>query len=276
MRFIPYAALAFASLQITEAERYGLKKDRTVVETYPRDQNRDADWWVSSGGYFSVSDKVGRTVHGELGEDDRFRGLYSKSNPVDTDGGLRPQNIFRLVTEKRWTSYMQQAYFRVDRVNLSDSPNRNQSNGALLFVGYKDKNHLYYAGVRVDGNAVIKKKMGGIEDYHTLSQAKVFPGEYDRNDPERANLLPLGKWIGMRAFREVNDDGSVRVRLMLDADATGNWKTAAEAVDDGAQFGQPFNEEGQGGIRTDFMDASFHSFAVRDLADKKKKKGKGA
>lgn len=257
--------LMAAAPDIAEAEKFGLRRNRTVAEFYPRENNPDPDWWVSSGAYFAIKDRVGSTVKGELAEDDRFRQLYSKSNPVDTDGGKRPQNIFRLVTQKSWKSYMQQVYFRIDGTNLTDSPNRNQSNGILFFVGYKNKDYLYYAGLRVDGTAVIKKKMGSVGDYHTLDQRRITDGEYDRDSAENANRLPAGKWTGLRASREVAADGTVRIRLWMDADSTGNWKLVAEAVDDGTKYGAPFNEEGNGGIRTDFMDVSFHSFAVRDL-----------
>jgi len=49
----------------------------------------------------------------------------------------------------------------------------------------------------------------------------------------------------------------------VDADGTGNWKLAAESVDDG--MGGPILESGHGGIRTDFMDVEFRDYDIREI-----------
>src|ERR1051326_262521 len=151
------------------------------------------DWWVNSGGRFIASGGLGQTIHGELADNDRWRIAYAQSNPTDTDGGYHPPKIFRFGTRSRWRSFDQQVHFRIDRMNLSTSPNRNASNGVLLFNRYQDGQTLYYTGVRVDGAAVIKKKLSGT--YTTLAYGGLFPGfgSYDRD--AQPNLLPDRKSV---------------------------------------------------------------------------------
>ena len=117
---------------------------------------------------------IGKTIQGDFPEGSKWQKKYEKSNPKDTDNGTHPQNIFRLVTKAKWQNFDQEAYFRINRLNLSSSDNRNESNGILLFNRYEDGDNLYYTGLRVDGTAVIKKKYAG--KYYTLSEKVFFPG----------------------------------------------------------------------------------------------------
>ncbi|MCL4529784.1 MAG: hypothetical protein M1282_10255, partial [Chloroflexi bacterium] len=133
-------------------------------------------WWVDSGAALVIENGIGHTILGALPADDPWRMRYDKNNPVDTDNGYHPQNIFRLVTNGSWMNYTEECYFKIVATNLSASPNRNQSNGLLLFNRYEDHNDLYYAGIRVDGTSVIKKKIGSI--YYTMAQNPLFPGIY--------------------------------------------------------------------------------------------------
>ena len=121
---------------------------------------------------------------------------------------------------------------------------------------YQDSNNLYYLGIRVDGNAIIKKKINGV--YYTLTSKKIFPGTY--NSLTNPNLLPHDLWIGLKA-RVVNENGFVRIQLYMDKDRTGTWTLIAETLDNGAQ-GKPLLNEGYAGIRTDFMDVLFDDFQL--------------
>lgn len=189
----------------------------------------------------------------------KWRLAYARSNPIDTDNGYHPQNIFRLVLRSKWQNYTQQAYFRVDRHNASASPNRAASNGLLLFNRYQDGDNLYYAGVRVDGNAVIKKKKGGT--YYTLASKKILPGTYDLTSTP--TLIPKDMWIGLRSVVTNGVDGSVFLKLYTDIGKTGQWTLTAEAIDDGKSYGgAAIVSEGYGGIRTDFMDVSFNDYRM--------------
>jgi hypothetical protein len=125
---------------------------------------------------------------------------------------------------------------------------------------YYDGDNLYYAGIRTDGQAVIKKKKDGI--YHTLALTPLFPDEYDRT--YAPNLIPHDTWIGLR-IETVNDArGGVSIRLFTDVGHTDTWTLVAEAYDDGQSFGgSAHRTQGHLGVRTDFMDVMFDDFWVR-------------
>ncbi|MBI2113125.1 MAG: hypothetical protein HYT50_00910 [Candidatus Wildermuthbacteria bacterium] len=215
-------------------------------------------WWVNSGAYLDIYAGRGHTQQGSLPFLDPWRVLYAKNNPADTDQGYHPQNIFRLIGKSKWQNASQEAFFLVAKDNLSQSSNRNASNGILLLNRYQDGNNLYYAGVRVDGAAVIKKKQNGA--YTTLSYVKgVYPGTYDRTS--NPNLLPKNKWIGIKSETQNNADGSLTIRLYIDKGWTGSWELVAQATD----TRNPITSAGYGGIRTDFMDAAFENYQFVEL-----------
>jgi hypothetical protein len=147
---------------------------------------------------------------------------------------------------------------------LSSDSHRQASNGLLLFNHYQDGDNLYYTGLRVDGNAVIKKKIGGV--YYTMAIQPVLAGTYHRDTAP--NLIPLNTWIGVRSVVRSNLDHSVDIAVYLDIGGTGQWSLAVEASDSGAAYGAaPFDQEGYVGIRTDFMDVQFRDFAVAEFRE---------
>ncbi len=237
----------------------------TVEETSQMSKSNNSNWWLSSGAYFFVSDGVGKTIMGELSAINPWRLAFFLSNPKDTDDGYRPQNIFRLVTQTSWKNFEQEAYFKIINNNLSESENRNSSNGLLFFNRYQDQFNLYYTGIRVDGYAVIKKKIN--KKYFTLDYKKVFQGaeyNYDTNP----NLIPTNVWIGLKSKIITLPDNSVKIQLFLDKDKTGVWELVAEALDKGNQYGNaPFTDSGFAGIRTDFMDVEFDNYKIKETSE---------
>jgi len=241
---------------------YDFKESGTLEEAGSMNESRSPYWWLNSGGYMYIKDGVGKTVQGDLSRFSIWRLAYAKSNPTDTGEGFYPQNIFRLVTRSEWQDFSQEAYFKINKDNLSDSPNRNASNGLLLFSRYKDGNNLYYAGVRVDGSLVIKKKLHG--DYFTLAIDKIIPGdEYDKQS--NPNLLPKNTWIGLKSEVINGENDSVIIRLYTDIGRTGVWKLGIETVDDGKTFEKAVTSKGYAGIRTDFMDVEFSGYKIVSL-----------
>jgi len=218
-------------------------------------------WWVNSGGRLLMDSGLGSTMQGDAPLLDRWRVAYAISNPVDTDLGLHPQNIFRLVSRSVWGNVRVDAEFKIVKDNWSKSPNRNASNGILLMSRYRDSDTLYYAGLRVDGNAVIKKKYNGT--YYTMAQKKIYAGEYVSGG--KVNVLPHNKWLQVRSETVTNDDGSVTVRLWQ-KQTDGSWKKLLEAKDSG-QYGatSPITDEGYFGVRTDFMDIAFDSLRAETI-----------
>ncbi len=232
---------------------------RAVTEAGEMEESGDSYWWLNSGAFLYIDNGAARTVSGELPFLSYWRILYAKTSGVDTDRGYHPQNLFRLVSRSDWEDVSMTAYFRIDRDNLSASPNRNASNGLLLMTRYHDGDNLYYAGIRVDGNAIIKKKIGGT--YFTLAEKKIFAGTYDHD--KNPSLLPIHEWVGLRSITKNNPDGTVTVTLLMDLKSTGEWKEIASAVDSGKELGgAPHLAAGHIGIRTDFMDVSFREVSV--------------
>ena len=237
------------------------KPHYTLQETGSIYKSSSKNLWVNSGAYFYNSGGIGSTVHGELPENSRWRIAYFISNPEDTDNGYHPQNIFRLVTRDKFDNFEQSAYFRIDDYHLSSSPHRTVSNGLLFFIHYKDGDNLYYAGVRVDGYAVIKKKINGT--YYTLTTKKIFDGEYDRID--NPILLPKEQWIGVKSETTSYSDGSVLIKLFVDKDRSSKWVMVLAVKDDGSKGNSTISGEGYAGIRTDFMDVEFDEFKIKEI-----------
>lgn len=238
------------------AGTYGLNLDAEIEEAGSPSQSSSPYWWVNSGGYFNVQSGIGKTVQGELPSNDFWRLAYASANPLDTDNGYHPQNIFRLITKSNWTNFTQEGYFEVNEINLSSSPNRDGHNGFLFFNRYVDGQNLYYTGLRVDGKAIIKKKKNGT--YTTLSSNQVFPGTYNRNS--NPNLLPLNTKIGLRSVVQTNSNGSVNIKVYMDNGHTGNWVLIAEATDSS----NPITSGASAGIRTDFMDAEITEYKLTE------------
>ena len=211
------------------------------------------DWWVNSGAWLFSGEGIGSTVLGTLGADDPWRLEYADSNPVDTDGGYRPQNVFRVLRRKLSSDFAQQLRFRIRRVNPSDSPNRNATNGVLLFLRYQNEDNLYYAGIRVDGAIVLKKKLLG--RYTTLASRRLYGREpYDRD--ERYNFLPGDRWLGLRTEIRNELAGTVRIRVWFDHGTGGGFVPVLEARD----VRLPILPAGHAGIRTDFMDVELDDY----------------
>lgn len=236
----------------------------SLEETGTVGDSKSTNWWLNSGAYFYAENGTGRTVTGELSGLNPWRVAYNNSNPVDTDSGYHPQNIFRLLSKPQWQNQDTQVYFQIKKHNLSTSPNRNQSNGLLLMSRYLDGNNLYYVGVRVDGTSIIKKKISGT--YYTLSQ-KPIPGIVGvYNTSTNPNLLPVGIWIGVRSIVTNQINNSVNIKQYVDIGKTGIWTLVSDVSDSGSQYGPaPLSSAGSVGLRTDFMDVLFEDFRVLSL-----------
>ncbi|MDO8572392.1 MAG: hypothetical protein Q7S11_01320 [bacterium] len=240
---------------------YTFKVDGVLDEAGKMDDSSSPYWWLNSGGQFYLKDGIGKTVQRELAKFNKWRLTYAASNPIDTDNGYHPQNIFRLVTRSKWRNFSQEASFQNVKLNMSTSTNRNASNGILLVNRYQDGNNLYYTGIRVDGAAVIKKKIKGV--YYTMAYKPFYKADTLYNRDTNPNLIPTLKWIGLKSEVKTNSDNTVSIKLFIDKDKTGNWVLVAEAKDDGKNYGGvPILNEGYAGIRTDFMDVLFDDYRI--------------
>jgi hypothetical protein len=245
----------------TDQFEYSFNVDGVLEEAGSAEESASEYWWVDSGGLMNIVAGAGSTIQGTLPEESKWRMLYASSNPQDTDNGLHPQNIFRLLTKSEWKNFSQEMYFRVTNDNMSDSRNRDESNGLLLLSRYTDARDLYYAGVRVDGHVVIKKKLNGV--YHTLLEDPYFPGSYSR--AANKSLLPKNTWIGLRSEVLTLGKDHVKIRLYLDVGGTGKWELVGDADDRDNKYGPVIDESGFAGVRTDFMDVEFKGYKVSEL-----------
>lgn len=236
--------------------------DTILVETGSMSESASTNWWLNSGAYLSISKGLGKTIQGELSNQDEWRIKYKAYNSSETDDGYHPQNIFRLVTRHQWKNFLQESYFKINRYILSQDKARSGSNGLLLFNRYQDGDNLYYTGIRVDGTVVIKKKTKGI--YHTMAQEPLYPGKYDRRS--NPNLLPMDTWIGLRSEVLDNPNGTVSIKVYQDKNRSGDWQLILTATDDGKRYGgAAIKNEGYAGIRTDFMDVEFDDYKIEEL-----------
>lgn len=233
-----------------------------LEETGSSTKSASKDWWVNSGAFLYVKDGVSRTIFGKIDSNDVWRKRYYNYNASETDNGYHPQNIFRLVTRSEWKNYNQSCYYRINKYILSKDSHRMESNGLLLFNRYQDGYNLYYTGIRVDGSAIIKKKINGV--YFKMTENKVYPGKYDRS--KNPNFLPLNTWIGLRSEVKTESDGTVDIKVYLDKNRSGKWELVAEAKDDGKTYGgKAILTEGYAGIRTDFMDVEFDDYKIEEI-----------
>jgi hypothetical protein len=241
---------------------YSFAVDGVLHEAGNENETTSPYWWVNSGGKLLLTDGVGSTVQGKLDTFDRWRVRYSINNPRDTDDGYHPQNLFRLISRSVWQNPRSEAEFYIAAHNQSDSPNRNESNGILFMSRYQNEDTLYYAGVRVDGHAVIKKKYQGT--YYTMAEVPIFPGTYDR--ASHPNLLPQNTWFALRMETTTVGEGVSITIFMRDGDSDA-WIPLVTAIDDGNTYnGTPIIEErGRVGIRTDFMDVRFRSIRIEEI-----------
>jgi hypothetical protein len=254
--------LEAAAVKIVSTLNYLFQIDGTLYEAGSMKESTSPYYWVNSGAELISRDGIGSTVMGELPAGDKWQLLYAANNPLDTDNGVHPQNIFRLITKGQWDNAHMEAKFRIVGDHFSASPNRNASNGLLLMSRYRDGGQtLYYAGVRVDGTAVIKKKYRGT--YYTMAQAKIFPGTYSLSD---INLLPHGSWITLIAETRTAHDGSVTVSLAMQEEGSASTTPLVAAVDNGQYGGTPpITGKSYAGIRTDFMDVEFDDYLIKPL-----------
>lgn len=237
---------------------YTFSSNGTLIETGSMPESSSPYFWLNSGAKLIIQNGRGITIQGDLPINDYWRKFYYQDNPLDTDGGYHPQNIFRLATRSQWQNFQQSTYFKITKDQLSLSPNRAEHNGLLLMSRYQSNGDtLYYVGLRVDGNAIIKKKLNGV--YTTLASVKLFSGTYNRNS--NPNLLPKNIWLGLRSQIVNNADESVSINLYMDKGWNNNWTLVAQAIDKS----NPIKTQGYAGIRTDFMDVVFDNYELRNI-----------
>ncbi len=258
--YVGFMLVACTVVSSSFTDNFNESGSSAIIETGHMLNSMNPQWWLSSGGYVYRRGGIATTVQGKLADKDPFRLAYAKSSPVDTDNGYRPQNLLRLVTRAKFKNFIQEVFFKIDNVNISASPNRNQSNGILFFHRYQDADNLYYAGIRVDGCAIVKKKING--KYYLLKSVPVYQGSYNRDT--EPNLLPVNRWIGIRTEIADKADGNTEIVLYLNDNKLGLGWTKVLQVEDAGSEAKNIMSTGFAGIRSDFMDVSFDNYVATE------------
>lgn len=266
LAFIPEKLVPVPPQAVQSPFTYSFKKEGIVFETGSSEESTDPYVWLNSGAKLVRQANLGMTLQGALTPLDIWRIRYLRANALDTENGYEPQNLFHLITRSSWENVRSEASFRIVRDNFTESPQRNALNGLLLLSQYQDSDNFYYAGIRVDGRAVIKKKYNGSNI--TLIEKVVFPGEYVRE--KDVNLLPHKEWIRLRMETTTDSKGRVLIVLSLQRGKNAKWDELLRIVDDGKKFNEtpPLTGSYPVGIRTDFMDVEFDAFTLTTIETK--------
>lgn len=248
-----------AYAQVSAPLNYTFDYPGTLHESSTMTESASPYFWLDSGGKLLIANGIGSTIQGTLPASDRWSALYATLLPTISDGGTHPQNAFRLFTKQSLQNVSASVYLNRKASNLSNAANRHAYNGESIFARYKDTKNFYYAGIREDGSAVIKKQVNG--QYQTLTSKKVFPGTY--NTLSNYNLIPLSKWIGLKLIVTDTPTGP-KLDFYTDIGKTGAWTLALSVVDDPKKFGAAVTGAGFVAIETDFSDVEIDDFSVSE------------
>lgn len=211
-------------------------------------------WWISSGGQLIVKSGTGQSLQGNTPTSNKWNLAYAKSNPIETDNGSHPQNLFSMFARTKILDSDQSVTFKINQDNLTNSANRNPWNGVLLVSRWQDNGNFYYSGIRVDGHVIIKKKVNGT--YKTLVETSLLTGTW--NATSNPDLIPKNTWIKIRNVTYTDSSGATHIQLYTDLNQSGNWKLATEVVDTSSSINTP----GLSGIRSDFMDIELDNYSL--------------
>lgn len=249
-----------ASATATLPFLYTFNSAGTLYESNSLSESTSPYLWLARGAKLVINGTVGATVQGALPAGDPWRAIYAKKFAVSTDNGAHPQNLFLLFAKVPVQNTTAQVYMKRVADNLANSANRQPYIGEMLLARYQDVNNYYYGGIRADGYAVIKKKKNGV--YRTLAQKQIFPGTY--RSSTNYDLIPLGKWIGLKFVVADTASGSPQLSLYTDVGQTGSWQPVLSVLDDPAKYGSPVSGAGLVGIESDYADVQFDNFRIAD------------
>ncbi len=226
---------------------YNFNTDGVLVESRTIENSTSPYFWLTSGTNLIIEEGLGKTVQGPLAT------------------GTYPQNNFTLITRSEWNNTSQEISFKLNNVNTVNTPNRDAYSGFFLLSRHKDMNNFYQTGVRMDGLAVVKKKIGGI--YYTLGKAQVFGSQAAYNRNKNPNLIPTGVWMRMRSETKDMPNGDVSITLWVDKDASGIWTEVLTVTDKTGVYGNSptLKNRAYAGIHSDYMDLSFDDYKLTEL-----------
>lgn len=249
---------------VTSPFRYTFNADGILNEAESMAKSTSPYFWLNSGGRFYMENGIGKTIHGPYERGLLWQILYAQSSSVDTEGGLYPQNLFRFITRSTWKNVAHEVRFNITRVNKTNTPNRGGWSGILLMSRYLDGNNLYYAGLRMDGSVIIKKKLKGT--YYTLAQKALPYATTKYNFTTNPNLIPEQRWMRLKVETVTAPDNTVHLDVYLDENDDGVYVKILSAIDTaGVNGSQVLSNAGYMGIRTDYADVQFDDFILKNI-----------
>ncbi|MES2213659.1 MAG: LamG domain-containing protein [Patescibacteria group bacterium] len=240
---------------------YPFSSSGTLDESSTATTSTSQYWWLASGAQLVIGNGVGSTITGSIPVTNIWNKLYTTNFYTSSDGGVHPQNVFRLIFRTPVLHTSAQIYFNRTKNNLSNSVNRHPYNAESLLARYIDDNNYYFASIRSDGTVTIKKKMNGV--YQTLASKKILPGVY--SDILNPDLIPLNTWIGLKLIAIDSLTGTTTLSFYSDIGKTGIWKLELTADDDFSKYGRAITAPGLVGIQSDFADTLFDDFQLVDV-----------
>jgi len=213
-----------------------------IIEETSKAENSGHGWLhTTSGAFFNVSKGFLRTA-GQLSPGHPWQVKYADN--IDTEGGVWPSNIARILTRQAtFQDVTFSARFKITRLSLSESPNRTPDKGISLFTHYQTENDLYVAGVRHDGQAFIKRKLGSV--YTTLGIIPWYAGTW--NKTTHPSLLPQNTEFSLKVqIKSLN--GVSSITLWITDPGTMTYRQALTVSDNSPSLAVP----GRLGIRGDF------------------------
>lgn len=233
--------------------------DKIYEEIREAKRNFSDRWRLNSGAFFNVKNWVWSSLQWALAEWSKWQLKYAVHNGwLDTDWWYYPQNLFRLVLNEKFQDYSQSAYYKINKYNLSTSPNRFESNWLYLFNRYVDQYNLYYTWIRVDWKVIIKKKYNS--QYTTLASKKIFDWVYNRDT--NPNLIPTSKWIWIKSEVKNLATGGVSINVYTDLNNDWIWEPALSYIDNTTTS---IKTSWYAWVRTDFMDFEMDRYNIQEL-----------
>jgi hypothetical protein len=201
---------------------YDFRVNGVLSEASSVTSSTSAYWWLQNGGRLILTNGVGTSL-----------------------SSVTPADPFQMLLRKVLLHSSVESYV-MKKSDLAPTVVKAGWNGISLFSRYVDELNYYFASIRADGYATIRKRKNGL--YITLLQKKVLPGTYSLTGP---TLIPTDTWIGLR-FSVDGNMGYPRLTLHADFGRTGIWSLLGEVTDDPAKFGPALEGAGLNGIRSDF------------------------
>jgi hypothetical protein len=232
---LPLSAFGSETLPVESPFLYNFNYDGVLVESRSVVDSTSPYFWLNSGGNLTIADGIGN-VRGESA----------------------------LISRSTWNNLSQEISLRINGTEV-DSPYIGAYSGILFLSRYKDDNNYYYTGLRVDGQAVVKKKIDGV--FYTMGAAQVYGemGSYDRES--NPNLLPQYEWIKMKSETKNLSSGEVEIVLYVDKLGDGTWTEVLRAKDVSGRFGNSpvINGASHAGVRADFMSVSYEDYKFTEI-----------